>query len=92
MKRTKRKYTRKVKSEVVPDSVQSISTPLKEEINTETGEIPKILTKALSYDDLPISTRTRIEAYIEFRKKMNLPDDSKERRERAVKLFRGGTR
>jgi hypothetical protein len=42
-----------------------------------------------SFDDLPLSIRMQVERIIAYRKAHNLPDDSKERKEQAVKMFKG---
>ncbi len=82
MKRTKRKYTRKPK----PDAPQSISSPIVEESSIiPQGEVVKVFT----FNDLPLSIRTQVENTIKMRARLHLPDDSKERKERAIKMFRG---
>ena len=43
--------------------------------------------KSISYEDLPLKTRTSIDKIIEYRKTLDLPDDSEDRKERAVKYF-----
>ena len=87
MKRTKRKYTRK------PDAPQSISSPSKEEssiVDRVTGEIAKVKSDSgFSFNDLPLSLRIQVENTIKMRNKLGLPDDSQDRKERAIKYFRG---
>ena len=78
MKKVKRKYTRKPEQ----DAPQSVIEPIKEE---SSSKIPI----AFSFKDLPISLRMEIEAIIKWRKLYGLPDDSKERKEKAIKYFRG---
>ncbi len=95
MKRTKRKYTRHVKPiEPIPDNVQSISSPIKEESSTVdrvTGEVTEVKPDSrFSFNDLPLSIRMQVERIIKMHKRLGLPDDSKERKERAVRYFRGG--
>ncbi len=80
MKRVKRKYTRHNKVEVLPDVVQSNNNPPKE----ESGTIPRF-----GYNDLPPSIQGQVERQINYRKKLGLPDDSKERKAIAVKMFKG---
>ena len=67
MKRTKRKYTRKVS----PDSVQLVSSPVKEESRTV----------------IPVYIQDAIKQTLESRKKLGLFDDSKERWERAIRYW-----
>ncbi len=86
MKKVKRKYVRKVSqivTEPVSDSVKGGSS-----IIGAGGEIlsPK---SEFSFEDLPLSTRTFVERVIKYRKARGLPDDSKIRKERAIKYFRG---
>ena len=86
MKRTKRKYTRKPKQ----DAPQSISSPIKE----ESSIIPQVVSatpyvKGFTFDDLPLSIRAQVENTIKMRKRLGLPDDSKERKALAIKYFRG---
>ena len=76
MKRTKRKYTRK------PDVLQSNST------KEESSIIPQV-EKVFTFNDLPLSIRTQVENTIKMRKRLGLPDDSRERRLVAIKYFRG---
>ncbi len=78
MKKVKRKYTRKPKQ----DTPQSISSPTKEESNI-------IMPSEFSFNDLPFSLRMQVESIIKARKRLGLPDDSKERKERTVKYFKG---
>ena len=42
----------------------------------------------LKYSDLPLSLSKEIESIIEFRKRLNLFDDTVERKERAVRYWR----
>jgi len=78
MKRTKRKYTRKVKL----DALEPISSPVKEESGI-------IVSPTFSFNDLPLSIRTQVESIIRWRKLKGLPDDSKDRKELAIKYFKG---
>ncbi len=75
MRKPKRKYTRKVKQ----DAPQSNPSPVKEQDSTE----------LFKFSDLPLRLRTQIESIIKMRKRVGLPDDSKERKEAAIKYFRG---
>ena len=72
----KRKYTRK------PDALQSNSSPIKE----ESSIIPR---KEFSFNDLPLSIRAQVENTIKMRERLRLPDDSRERKAMAIKMFRG---
>ena len=100
MKRTKRKYTRKV----LPDALQSTRKPIKEESSIilplevlaadYNGDVDvifdgKMIAKAFAFNDLPLSTRTQVENTIKMRKRLGLSDDSEERRVFAVRYFRG---
>lgn len=93
MKRTKRKYTRHEKVvEPNPDALQSISSPSEGESSTVdrvTGEITPVKVDKFSYNDLPLSIRVGVEQTLAYRKKLGLNDDSVERKERAIKYFRG---
>lgn len=93
-RKVKRKCTRRETSkETVPDSLQSISSLSKEEssrVDGVTGEITEVKpATGFSFNDLPASIRLGVENTIKARARLHLPDDSKERRERAVKYFRG---
>jgi len=68
----KRKYTRRVKSEVSSDNTESKSEGFK---GSDRGIIPPYYQEAIKRD-------------IEFRKRAGLPDDSKERWERAIRYWR----
>jgi len=48
------------------------------------------LSKKFTFKDLPLYIQNQIEKDILFRKRLNLFDDSKDRKERAVKYWRGG--
>jgi hypothetical protein len=88
MKKVKRKYTRKV----VPDAPESISTPVQEErsiVDRATGEVIVKHDGSFSFNDLPLSIRAGVERTIKYRERLKLPDDSKERKELAVRMFRG---
>jgi len=78
MKKAKRKYTRKV----VPNAPELKSSPIKEESNSN-------VLSEFKFKDLPLSLRMEVEAVIKWRNRVGLPDDSKERIERAIKMFRG---
>ena len=94
MKKIKRKYTHravKIATEAVSDSVKEESsiiggeiTPIKSEIIPSQGG-----ESEFSFEDLPLSTRTYVEGIIKYRKLKGLLDDSKIRKERAIKYFRG---
>lgn len=88
MKRTKRKYTRKVPTPQA-DSVKEESVTISHvtgEITTDTAQVGKT---QFSYTDLPLSVRVTVEKAIAYRKAKGLSDDSKERKLQAVKYFRG---
>jgi len=46
---------------------------------------PEAKSGGLKYTDLPLSLRKEIERIIEWRKSLGLPDDSVERKERALR-------
>jgi hypothetical protein len=87
------------------EAVESTAEPLKEESSVSIGGgipegmvFPESVTttnikgndyKVFTFDDLPLSVRTQVERDILYRKRLNLFDDSKERKERAVKYFLG---
>ena len=48
-------------------------------------EIVQLKSDGFKYSDLPLSLREKIEHIIEWRKRMELFDDSVERKERAVR-------
>ena len=52
------------------------------------GQSGIILPLNLKYSDLPITLRTQIEGIIEKRKRLGLPDDSRERKLLAVRNFK----
>ena len=88
----KRKYTRKV----IPGAVQSKSSTVEEGVSTiphvdeKTGEILQSSKDfKFSFSDLPSSIQGQVEAIIKMRKGLGLPDDSKERKERAIRMYRG---
>ena len=85
MKRTKRKYTRKPKL----DAPESISSPVKDESHIDTPPDSKMVLDRFTFNDLPLSIRNRVEAVIKMRKGLRLPDDAKDRKELAIKMFRG---
>jgi hypothetical protein len=65
------------------DNVQSKSDTLK----TETRDnIP--IDKDLTFEDLPKDRQEKINKVIEWRKNLNLPDDSEDRKRRAVEYFK----
>jgi hypothetical protein len=78
MKKVKRKYTRK------PTQVALQSITATTEVASDT-----LIPVKFGFDDLPASIRTQAENIIAWRKKKGLPDDSKERKELAVKYFVG---
>jgi len=45
--------------------------------------------KIFTFDDLPLSLRGQVEFILSYRKRLGLPDDSKERKSQAIKMFRG---
>ncbi len=53
---------------------------LPDSVTTSTG---------FTYIDLPLSVRMRVENTLKMRKRLKLPDDSKERKSQAIKMFRG---
>ncbi len=86
-KKVKRKYTREPKQ----DALESISSPVKEEssiVDRITGEITEI-KPTFTYDNLPMGIRVGVDRAIKLRARLHLPDDSKERKQRAVRYFRG---
>ena len=103
MKRIKRKYTRKPKPDALqskssPIKEESSVLPRMESVSISGGipkgvDLPDTTTssshKEFVYIDLPFSIRQGVENSIEMRKRVGLPDDSKERKERAIKYFRG---
>ena len=79
----KRKYTR---HEKVLDAPQSDSTG----IDKETGVIvPIVDNQGFSFNDLPLSIRTQVENTIKMRERLRLPDDPRDRKAMAIKMFRG---
>lgn len=81
-RKVKRKYTRKA----APGALESPTSPAKE----ESGTIPQgEVVKAFSFDDLPLSIKMQVESAIKYRKAKGLPDDSRERKDNAIKYFRG---
>lgn len=91
MRKVKRKYTRKVTPETPQDAPELKSRGIKEE-SSRIPQVDKVTVPVgeFSFDDLPLSLRMQVESIIKWRKAKGLPDDSKERIERAVKYFRGG--
>ena len=87
MKRTKRKYTLKPKL----DAPESIPGPVKDEshISIPPDREGNPVLDSFTFNDLPFSIRNRVEAVIKMRKGLRLPDDSKDRKEMAIKMFRG---
>ncbi len=85
MKKVKRKYTRK--ETTISEASKSSG------IQEESSIIPQVDTLQspveFSFDDLPLSLRTQVENTIKLRERFKLPDDSKDRKERAVRYFRG---
>jgi hypothetical protein len=73
----KRKYTR--------HAPQSNSEPIKE----ESGISTLVKDRPVTFEDLPLSVRASVERTIAYRKRLALPDDSKERKQRAVEYFVG---
>jgi len=82
----KRKYTRKVVT--TPEESKSSHTKEESSIIPQVVDIPATVSE-FSFNDLPLSRRVGVEYTIKMRKRLKLPDDSKERRELAVKMFRG---
>ena len=85
MKRTKRKYTRKAPTTPVESSrgdlkAESSTIPQPDNIQSSDG---------FSFNDLPLSVRVGVEKTIKLSKRLKLPDDSEERKSRAIKMFRG---
>jgi len=50
-------------------------------------EIIQAKSDGFKYSDLPLSLREEIEHIIEYRKKLNLFDDTVERKERALRYY-----
>lgn len=67
----------------VSQELQSKSDVSKEEMR---GNIP--VAKEITYDDLPESTKKQIESSIAHRKMLHLPDDSEDRKIRALRYFK----
>ncbi len=84
MKRVKRKYIRKAITTPVEPSTEGIES----EGSTNT-DIVEPTVKGFSFEDLPLSIRIQVENTLKMRKRLKLPDDSVERRLRAIKMFRG---
>ncbi len=71
-------------------SEESKSSGIETEGSTITlPEVIEPTVKAFSYDDLPLSIRMSVESQLAYRKRLGLPDDSKERKAQAIKYFRG---
>jgi hypothetical protein len=100
----KRKYNKSGKyAKKSSGTPQSITEPLKEQSSVSIGGgipegmvLPESVTttnvteyKEFTFEDLPLSVRVGVENNIAYRKKLNLPDDSKERKQRAVQYFLG---
>ena len=100
MKRIKRKYTRKATT----TPVESTRNGTEQEASVITqvslsGGIPEgmVLPDSVTtstggeftYADLPLSVRMGVENTIKLRARLHLPDDSKERKAQAIKMFRG---
>lgn len=102
MKRAKRKYTRRPKQDA-PQSKSSLLKTVDlvlppETINADMSgvttdgipsQLPYYQEREFTFNDLPLSRRMQVESIIKARKRLGLPDDSKERRLLAVKYFRG---
>jgi hypothetical protein len=100
MKRTKRKYIRKAATTPVESSRDGIESEgsvfpqvsisggipegmvLPDSVTTTTGG-------EFTYIDLPLSVRMGVENTLKMRARLKLPDDSEERKARAIKMFRG---
>ena len=100
MKRTKRKYTRKATTTPVESKSSGIESEGKVIAQVSlSGGIPEgmILPDSVTtstggeftYIDLPLSVRMGVENTIKLRARLHLPDDSVERKSRAIKMFRG---
>ncbi len=102
MRKVKRKYTRKIAPEPISDSVKEESNiiPQAGEVAVTVGGIMElgaelanfeewVLNKPFTFNDLPLSVQTYVNGIIKNRKARGLPDDSKMRKERAIKYFRG---
>ncbi len=99
MKRIKRKYTRHELDGVQLKPFKAVALILPPE--TIEADIAGIVTAGIpskvpyyqvrdfSFDDLPLSIRQGVENTIKLRKRLGLPDDSKERKEKAIRMFRG---
>lgn len=82
-KKVKRKYTKKIATEPVSDSVKEESSTI-----LQPGKVDTPVSE-FSFNDLPLSIQTYVNGIIKNRKARGLPDDSKEQKERAIKYFRG---
>jgi len=60
------------------------TTKVKPEIPTETVQLK---SSGVKYSDLPIMLRNGIEHIIEYRRRLEVFDDSVERKERAVRYY-----
>ena len=82
VKKVKRKYTRHEKAvETVTDGVRLDYGV----VDGATGVIIPIKGNGgFTFEDLPLSIQADIEHIIAYRKRLNLPDDSKERKQRAI--------
>mgnify|MGYP001566742785 FL=1 len=92
MRKVKRKYTRKEVGQSPPDAVGIVIQPpiSDSEISQNSGIGGQSGSKIpFGFQDLPLSVRMQVETALEMRKRLRLPDDSKERKERAVIYFRG---
>lgn len=49
--------------------------------------VKKIEIEGVKYEDLPLDTRKGIEKAVAYRKSLGLPDDTEDRKEKAIKYF-----
>ena len=91
MKRTKRKYTRR---KIIQPPISNGEMLKSSGIGGESGiilptEDIKPSKTPFTFKDLPLSLRMQVESAIRMRKRLGLFDDSKERKEKAIRNFRG---
>lgn len=59
----------------------------KSDVTPETLVIKKLELHEYTYDDLPQNIKDKIETDLAYRRSLNLPDDSQERKDKALKYF-----
>lgn len=93
-RKPKRRYVRTVLLVPKPlseeNAPQSTTEPLSggSSIIPQAGEVVAPIIE-FTFKDLPLSLRMQVESVIKWRKAKGLPDDSEERKEKAIKMFRG---